>query len=388
MKNIRINKESLSSLNPKQIWKYLSNHGWQEVREKPGFYAIFVSPSSDSESCDIFLPLNPHFDDFSLRMYSVLETISTVEKKPVEDVYMELVCDSFDVVRYRIPSDEDLFGSLPIKTAVDFFGNIKEMLIAAACSTVEPRPYYPSNKPKQVDGFLDMIKIGQSEYGSYIIPVISPLNFDENPQTHISSSDPFERQVVKNLANALNILNLKTNEYFNSDDITIFDQTISFGVNANLCDAIVKMGDSISHDGGFEIQFFWSDSLPLEEQLPNIIEIKKSYIPIISKVSEYLKEYEPKDDFNFVGVVIKLERHENSPVGKVTVQGLVNSESRQIIIELTEREYQIAIRAHKGDLPVECSGTLIKTGRMFRIMNCRKFKIWEEDARSNLSFYS
>ncbi|NES67492.1 MAG: hypothetical protein F6K24_20750, partial [Okeania sp. SIO2D1] len=82
---------------------------------------------------------------------------------------------------------------------------------------------------------MEKLRIGQTEPGSYIIKIISPVS---DPL-----SDNFERQVIEKLFHALEITN---NFPDNIEEEEKLVEIVDTGISSNFCDAIMKMSHGVS----------------------------------------------------------------------------------------------------------------------------------------------
>jgi hypothetical protein len=87
-----------------------------------------------------------------------------------------------------------------------------------------------------------------------------------------------------------------------------------------------------------------------------------------------LRETSVWEDIEVRGVVIRLDRPENSSVGTVTLFGVIEYKDRKVQIQLQGSDYDHAIQAHKDGSQVVCKGNRRNEGRSFVLQQAREFE--------------
>jgi hypothetical protein len=127
------------------------------------------------------------------------------------------------------------------------------LLVAAARSVVERRAHHPPGQPPgPVRAYLDRVRLGQTEQGSYVVTLLSPIGTDAAEAERagrLPLEDPFPRTAVAMLARALETAR-DTAERVAAGvgRLETFHETVEAGVSANLCDSLAKIGGR-SHRG-------------------------------------------------------------------------------------------------------------------------------------------
>jgi hypothetical protein len=70
-----------------------------------------------------------------------------------------------------------------------------------------------------------------------------------------------------------------------------------------------------------------------------------------------------------IGHVVRLERTEAQEEGTIVIDGYVGKTRHQVKIALTGENYQVAIRAHDTRQVVVASGTVVKQGRSWWLVD-------------------
>jgi hypothetical protein len=224
------------------------------------------------------------------------------------------------------------------------------------------------------------VRIGQSERGSYVITVMSPVT----PLLHAQNDQlfeadlPFERKVTQTLATSLFALNRAVEQAALTQEMSSFDNAVPQGVNANLCDAVVGLWGGDDFQRNLEFGFSWSPARPVEDGVPRRIAFSSDRVPLIREAGRLMRERAPIPDFELSGPVVKLEKTEEAMFGKATIVGLFDGRQARIVVELPTTLYQQAVDAHREGKTVEVVGTLRKEGRSYLLANPRELTVVQE----------
>jgi hypothetical protein len=144
-----------------------------------------------------------------------------------------------------------------------------------------------------------------------------------------------------------------------------FDQAVPLGVNSNLCDAVTGLWGGGEVERNLEFSFSWSPTRPVPAGLVQRVIFSSDRIPIIREAGRQMRERAPLPDFELHGPVVKLERPEGGPLGRVTVIGLVDDRQVRVTVELDDGAYHQAVQAHDQGRTLRILGTLTREGRGF-----------------------
>lgn len=370
---------TLQLLKPLDIAMYLFSKGWEEFDNIPNKLSYWKWQDNF-----LLLPYNSGSDEYALCVLDILKSLEQIENRSQVEIFKDIQTSTSDIVRIRANAPEAAEGSIPIEMGVELVKQAKEMVLAAACSEINPLPYYPSNKPRQAVAYLNNVKMGQTEQGSYVLPIISKLPLNRLGQTTLIADDPYERRVIKNLVQALNEVKFAATISESTGSMEVFRDSVRNGVSANLCEAIVGITSFENTYRDLELKISWSHKLPVKDDVPTGVFLQAQLMPIIEKASTYLKEFSPREDFIVHGPVLRLEKLKESELGKVTLVTTIDGESRYVWLELPERDYHLAIQAHDKNIIVKTKGTLVKEGKFYWLRNFLYFKIDEDEEQLKL----
>lgn len=244
MNTIIRDKTSLEAIRPLEAATYLRSNGWAVLREQPGQYSVWEKRADGEEAFEIVLPLDTRYRDYALRLSDLLQTLQIAEDRSQTEIYSDIQTTSADVIA--------------------LVENAGEMMLASACATIEPRGYYAASKPERAREYVRRLRMGQSEIGSYVVRILSPvsprLQLDQGALVGEPEA-PFERRVTVTLIRSLTVLRATADEAVNSGKLDGFQQAVEQGVSANLCSALVKMaGSGRSSGASLAVSLSWARS--------------------------------------------------------------------------------------------------------------------------------
>jgi hypothetical protein len=362
-----LTREPLSPvLDPKTIEVYLLAHGWEDTRRTEMFSA-WRKPNR-ARPTHLFVPLSTAPADYEERLQEVVASLSAVEDRDVETVVTNLRYASADLIRVGLVSPRVGRGELPIDDGRRLFEGAREMMWSAACATVRPRPTFGPRAPSEAKNYLDGVRLGQTESGSYIVTVISEVAPNEQralvPDEAAHFDVPFERRVTNRLLEALNASRSAAGRVVadQADIEETFQGVVDRGVSANLCAAIARMGaEQVAPE--VRIRLDWAASWPpTTDDVPSV-SFDASTLPVLQAAESVLRQLGPFEDEQVEGFVERLIRGKEDEIGTIVIDGTARGDRRRIHVDLPDEQYAQAITAHDERLPVRVRGSLEKEGR-------------------------
>jgi hypothetical protein len=367
----------LAAIRPLELASYLRSSGWTQQTWVPDRFAVWTKSDGEGDGFEVLLPLS-RYKDFGTRIADLLRTLELAESRSQLEIIADLTNTNSDVVRITSQYPESAEGSIPIEHAVELVHKSRELMLAAACATVETRPYYPPRKFSQALAYLKRVRLGQTERGSFVVTVISPVPPALSTEER-QVEEPYERQVTKLLSIALVEIQRASEQAVASGSMDAFRAAIEKGVSANLCDAVVGIAGGADNNRQVSIRISWSRSRAVTNGGPSGVDLSPDAIPIIEEAGRILREISPTEDFELMGLVETLDRPAGEEVGTATVLGFVDEKPRRVRMQLGESDYHTAVEAHDRQLPASCVGDLIKEGRSFMLLHPRQFRIMRDN---------
>jgi hypothetical protein len=300
---------------------------------------------------------------------------SRVEERDELQVYRDLSTADRDVVRVRSPCDD---GSVRIEDGVELVVHARDLVLSAACAAWSPRATYRAGKVKQADEYMSRVRLGQTEQGSFVITLLAPVppSIELQPALWQSETDePYERLVTRRLALGLDAAALAIEKHNLGAGIAVFESAVQDGVSANLCEAAANLTD---RGDGIEISITWARTRPTPRPRWSRI-FTRSEGEMLREVARIFHVKQPRPDEQIEGLIIKLARDEAEFDGRVTLRAWIDGRPRSVQAELQPANYDLAIQAHRANLPIAGEGTLERVGRRWRLKSPTNLRLVQED---------
>jgi hypothetical protein len=353
-------------LDPHDIETYLLARGWED-RRRTSMFSIWAAPKDRPVQTQLFVPLSAKPHDFESRLRELVSTLAEIEGEDRDVLITNLRYATADLVRIRLVSPRVGPGELPIGDGADLFEGAKDLMLAAACAAINVRPNFGPRMPRQATDYLDDVRLGQTERGSYVVTVISAVAAPEQrailPDDAAHLDIPFERQVTTLLVTALGAARDAAHSVLHENgSLVAFDDAVESGVSANLCDAIATMGAG-NVAANVQVSVEWASSRPSTVVGPPSVAFDPAALPVVREAVAHLRQLGPFEDELVEGFVSRLTRGNEDEIGTIVIEGETRGANRHVHVELPDDQYDLAVDAHRSRRPVRIHGTLYKRGR-------------------------
>ena len=166
--------EVFQGLSHIDVRAYLAAQGWKESDRIGNKALVFIKKDSDGKDWEILLPTRSDLGDYAQRMAEALHYVALLEHRSELAVLNDLQLSGFDVVRVRISHAEEV-GTISVVVGVGLLRHARNMLLASACAAIMPRPVYHARRPDKASQYLASVRLGQTERGSYVVPLLSTV---------------------------------------------------------------------------------------------------------------------------------------------------------------------------------------------------------------------
>lgn len=364
-------RATLEQVSPQRLAAYLAKRGWRPERQLGTKGAIWRSETSDLQ---LLVPSDPELGDYALRVRDVLTSLSETHGESPAFVLRDLNADGDDSIGMVVTGGAVAEGSIPLDICAPLISDLRDLVLAAACSTVQAKASFPGRKAHRAIEYLHAVRLASFSPGSFVVNLESALPPAGAEQMSFlpghESESPFARQVVNMLGRALEALSPDPDERSARE----FEVAVSKGVSANLCDALANM---LGHPdiSSIAFQFRWATRHPQTHSIPAEIQFSPGHLPKLKRVSEHFRTISPVDEFELVGIVTGLRRDEGDQIGIVVVEGPVWGSIRKIRMELGDPDYHTAVLAHDEKRTIRCRGQLSKRRNMLFLEMVASFEV-------------
>ena len=370
---IRHARESigLSSVTLRSLYAYLASHGWQKI--EPYGESGFVF-GLESETLELLVP-SEVLSDYRRRIEEILETLSDVEKRDSLAILRDVSMSEYDLIRVRLPEPAP-GGSVPVSDGVSLFQESRNLLLAAACSVSRPQRAYRAGRNQEASDYMDTVRFGQTEMGSFIASLLSPVPPNLVGQADLSTGlppEPFARRVTRKLVSGLRSAKDAVTLADHGGDISAFEQNVSQGVSANLCDAIANLLD-VENRQSIDLSVSWSLVREPPESRAQIV-FNRSDISVLKEASRILRDRQERPNERLDGYVYALARGQTQHRGRVTLKAVVDGAMSSVRVDFAPPDYSRIAEAHDQRKVVSLEGDLRRDGQRWVLDNPRDLEV-------------
>src|SRR5438445_10304022 len=167
------------------------------------------------------------------------------------------------------------------------FQHMRDLMLAAACAAVAPKQVFAKRKPDQAMKYLREARIGQTQRGSYVITVLSPvppvlLAGNQAVLLPEVEDEPFSRKTVRTLADAWAATTEGVQSAASSGKLDLLTKGVARGVSANLCEAILGLHEG-SGARGVEFSFSWAPSRGAPQNIKSAQWLQTDSMPFLEE---------------------------------------------------------------------------------------------------------
>ena len=351
---------------------YLAGQRWAEAGRIGNKATIHTQQDAAHRTWEILLPSREDVADYPERMAEALRTLAQVEGRSELLIYRDLLAAGADVLRVAIPHAAT-DGTIAIQEGVLLHQEAENLLLAAACAVVQPRPSYHAGKVTEAVQYLETVRLGPSEVGSYVITLLSPVApiLRRHSQQSPLEDEPFARQVTYRLAEALDALEQAANDAAASDDFAAFETRVSQGISANLCEAVARLAQQCH---GIRLELSWARVRPAGR--PNFRRFfSRETGRLLEEAAREFRSNEPRLDCALTGWVIRLDREPDQFDGRATLRLLIDNRPRHVSVQFEQSMFDTVIHAFRDRIPISLDGDLFPVGQRYELGNPRNLTL-------------
>ena len=372
-------RKILLAVSPLALSAYANVAGWSKSEDYGDHSDVYSGPRLP----EIIVPRTQRLGDYAQTVAHLIEIFAQVAEVDGATLYNDLVVADRDVTRVRV-NDGDVNGTIDLEQGANLVSGSRDMLLAATCSLHEPKAVYRAGANKEANEFLRRVRLGQTEHGSFVVTLVSPVIPPPVQQPLFPDMEndegPPERQGTRRLAQALLATHNATARTMGGD-MEAFTRAVPEGTSANLCEALVQM---IGPFAALDLSTTWARTRPMREPR-DAVRFSKDDALILREAARSFRNREPKLDVRLLGSVRRLKRDDTETDGTVTLRAYFDGKFQSVTAILSESDYNLAIEAHRENAQIIVEGDLDRFGQRWRLVNPRLAEIIsEEDDENNV----
>jgi len=319
---------------------YLILHDWVEV-STGSIGTLWHSTSTDRERFEIGVPHSISRDSYELR--GVAERLSRFEQRPPNEVEKSILHFGVDITYLRAANDAVIADTIPLSAGATMIEAARLMLRATATTAQRPRADIAGNYSKIGDDFADEIRMGHTEHGSYIIPVLvrvgrrhdadapqEPLTgFDQRVDDYESPT----RRVTRTFAETMKAVVDGVITPAREPRASIVPDLVAAGASREFVSALGRIlaNPAVSE---FEARFDWAQSQRAPGAIPKSLSAPAAAAPLLEKAAKLMKAA-PRPRFETLsGPIVQVRQEPDSRIGFVSVSTVRNGRACEVRVWL------------------------------------------------------
>ncbi|WP_295405705.1 hypothetical protein [uncultured Thiocystis sp.] len=363
MKAQIVDQQALRAITPAALAAYARGEGWAHIEAYGRHSDVYAHPKRP----ELVIPRTESLADYPRVVAELIGILAETSGRDELALYRDLIGADRDVVRVRARASAD-DGSVSLAAGVGLVENAREMLLAAACAATNPQPLYRAGANKEANEYLQQVRLGQTEHGSFVVRLLAPVPPLLQPVLDASwttpfDQEPYERKVTRRLIEALEACCGATEQTMTGTGMAAFERAVKVGVSANLCEAVARL---VACADGLEIGVTWARTRPGTEAYRRV-RFSSSDAAILSEAARTFRARHSRPDMELFGTVFQLKRDQDEAEGLVTLKALVDGKIQSVKATLDQANYRQAVQAHDQQLPVLVRGDLERIGQRWRL---------------------
>jgi hypothetical protein len=375
--------------------EYLADSGWVLVDEDART-SMWKPDRSLTEELFIVLPLREDVLDYGDRIYEAFRTLSYAEHRSIDEISSDITYGAADTVSARLFPDAPP-GEAPLSLAYSALSSLRSYVIGSGSALDNHSLVLPTRRPLRAESYVSKVRFA-TRPGSFILTLALPLleTFDQLPAITSDSSDPginpeipesvqqtmftlppqpFGRLITNRMTAVARNAQLLADAVGSGDEpLRAFGRPARETPNATELEALSGLGGAERNP--YRLRFAQSPLAPQSRDAV-LLQITPGQQRIMADAAEFLRTKQPRSDVTVEGAVVRLSRDHNYGPGVVVVEGVADDSgtARRFYLELVDRDYKEAIRAHELGLRVVARGDIDTRGSYKWLRPARSFAI-------------
>ena len=359
------------------VHAYLRTNGWVRADSACRDTAdVYLWPEDNRQAA--IVPASEGYADFGTRIYQIAEQIGRIEGRKRLAVLADLSIAESDLVRVRL-ANAHADNTVRLTDGAAALKQAKKLLLAAACSADRPQRMYRAGRNRAAGEYLDRVRLGHTEPGSYMINLLSPVAPSLGDQGTLLPEEPFERKVTRKLASGLRAARQAMDRVNRGvADIGEFESRLGEGISANLCQSVARL---TAAGKGLEVSVSWAMTRPdLQEAGERVaVAFRPPDVAVLNEAARVLANRQERTDEEVQGYVSRLAREKTDPTGTATIKAFVDGKVASVQAVFDSTDYGEITHAHEARLSVSLEGDLYREGQRWHLRNPREVTVIEDE---------
>jgi len=332
------------------VTKYLTDNGWYKSSEIRDTFQIWHS--NEFPESEVTLPLSEDHKRYDALLLDTIEELSVYLKIPHDTLIKQISPLDFDAIMVRAIADDVQNGSIPFDDGIKLLSSSYQLL--KHCSS-KMKSF--KNKNKHLGSYYSHIGMGQTQIGSYVVAIHSPLyRVNSGEELNLFDSNSSLGRMINKLFYSK--LAKVSSVFARESDIEVITQKLlELGIDKMDCDALIDIFGFKSHRD-IEIKVNWSSKEYIEEKYQSPISFYSKDAQKIVEYREVLKAKKTEKSIQLSGEVADLHRGYDDDLGRAKLRTKYQDREVSVSFTVSENLYPIIASAHVAKKVVTLTGEL------------------------------
>jgi hypothetical protein len=316
----------------------------------------------------------------STEWHAIVDRIARFENRSSLQIAFALEHLYVDVARFRAANEFVIDQSIPLIAGVGLVSTAYKILRASATTARQARAQIGGNFSTLGDEIAKRARLGHTEEGSYILPVLMPLSVDEvdhaggfwEDQPGVIGRvalETSERRVTRTMAEALATLLRVVIDPAKEPNSGIVAPLVAAGVSRELVVAVEQvLEDPAVAD--FETGFSWAPGITAPAGVPERVSIPSEARYLLTKAATLLKTTTRDPAERATGPIVQIRHLPNDLFGEVGLQTMRHGRNAEIRVRVAQERIEQLLEWMKTSRTVVVEGLLIRDpGKPLKIDN-------------------
>lgn len=328
---------------------YLHRAGW--ARREPGpAGALWTLPAQATGNNRMAEDDQTLAVPFEIRLESpawngLIHRVAAHEQREVDQVADEIEHFYIDVTRFRAANDYLIAGSIPLTAGVDLVASAFWMLRASATTARQAKAHIAGGFSKRGDKIVEAARLGHTEEGSYIFPVLLPLSEpepdeqdnlwrDEAGIAERVALEPPERRVTRTLAQALTAVSILVVEPAREPTTAVVPPLVAAGASRELIAAVTQVLSDPAV-ALLDTSFAWAGGAAAPGSVPAHVALPSEALGLLERTSQLLRASRREPPAQMSGLIVEVRHIPDDPVGSVVLQTIRQGRPVEVRVHLS-----------------------------------------------------
>ncbi|OZF09857.1 hypothetical protein CH300_00300 [Rhodococcus sp. 15-1154-1] len=362
---------------------YLQIAGWREISAGA---AGEMWQYSEGDDGPVMMGLPYSMEPKGFEYKGLVERVARIEKRSQHDVDRRLRYFGFDITNLRAANDYRIADTISLDAGATMTESARLMVRSSATTAEGPRVSLRGNYSTSGDSYARAARMGHTQHGSYIIPVMIRVGssesrqkvreeslFDEVEVPQERAIESPERRVTRTFSEAFASVVDHIVQPARDPRASDIDGIVASGVTREFVQALHRI---ISHPdvAQFDAEFSWA---PSQQPAPGAI-LKRSCpsdaAELLDSASKLMTHTEVKRSETLTGKIVEVRHQESDPFVYVSISTVRSARVTEVRITQPAAKLTDALDWWKDARTVAVQGEVQRASRGFTIRAPQYFK--------------